>query len=303
MRFGRPDKFARADIVAVGVHRDRDIAIAYRFGGEFRGDQHMFHGQGRLVAVFALAFSCGGCASSNVDMLHFLREHKNEVSATEYRVGIPDSLAIRAPKIPEIDGTMQRLQPDGKITLALLGEVKVAGLTAKEIAAKLEVLLGRYYVEPSVGVRVVSFASKKYYVYGQVGQAGPRPYTGRDTLLDAVLASGVGLPSWTSRAKVIRPAHGETPVRTVEVNIDRMLKVGDWSQNILLEPNDIVYVPPTPAAWLGHRVSEFLFPIQPVVQAYVGPSALVGVDNAYRNGSGSRASFNGGASNGTYVPR
>lgn len=264
----------------------------------------MLHGQRCLTAMFAMAFGCGGCASSsNVDMLHFLREHKNEVSATEYRVGIPDSIVIRAPKIPEIDGSMQRLQPDGKITLALLGEVKIAGLTAKEIAAKFEVLLGRFYVEPRVNVRVVSFASKKYYVYGQVGRSGPRPYTGRDTLLDAVLASGVGLPSWTSRAKVIRPAHGETPVRTVQINIDRMLKEGDWSQNILLEPNDIVFVPPTPGAWLGHRVAELLLPLQPVIQAIVGPAAVINADQAYDNDGNSNTSFSGAGSTGTFVPR
>lgn len=263
----------------------------------------MFQGQKRLVAVLGIAFGCGGCATNNSDMLHFLREHKNEVSATEYRIGIPDAIAIRAPKIVEIDGAMQQLQPDGKITLALLGEVKVAGMTAKEIAAKLEVLLGRYYVDPRVSVRVVSFASKKYYVYGQVGRSGPRPYTGRDTLLDAVLASGVGLPSWTSRAKVIRPAHGNTPVRTIRVDIDRMLKTGDWSQNILLEPNDIVFIPPTPGAWLGHRVSEILFPVQPVVQAYVAPAYLRGANDVYSNDARINATFGGNTSTGTYVPR
>ena len=264
----------------------------------------MFKGNKRLIAAAAMALGLGGCAaSSNSDMLHFLREHKNEVSATEYRIGIPDAISIDAPRIVEIDNATQRLQPDGKITLPLLGEVKVAGMTAKEIAAKLEVLLGRYYVDPRVSVRVVSFASKKYYVHGQVGRSGPRPYTGRDTLLDAVLASGVGLPSWTSRAKVIRPAHGETPVRTIRVDIDRMLRTGDWSQNILLEPNDIVFVPPTPGAWLGHRVSEILFPIQPVVQAYIAPAYLQGASDAYGNNAQINATYGGTNSTGTYVPR
>ncbi len=221
-----------------------------------------------------------GCSVDNTDMLHFLREHEHQVSAMEYRVGIPDTIAISAPRILEIDGDSQQIQPDGKIGLRLLGPVKVVGMTAKEIAAKLEVLLSRYYVDPKVSVRV-GFASKKYYVCGQ-GSVGPRPYTGRDTLLDAVLSSGVNFLSWTSRVKVIRPAHGEHPVRTIVVDVDKMIKTGDWSKNILLEPDDIVYIPPTPSAWLGQRVQEILYPVGPVVRAYTGPAnAYYSMEGAY----------------------
>ena len=84
-------------------------------------------------------------------------------------------------------------------------------MTAKEIAAKLEVLLSRYYVDPKVNVRLLGHASKKYYVHGQVGAQGPRAYTGRDTLVDAVLTSNVNFLSWTSRVTVTRPTHGDTP--------------------------------------------------------------------------------------------
>jgi len=203
-----------------------------------------------LIPMSLLAAVGIGCAAKNADMLHFLREHEHEVSAIEYRVGIPDGVGISAPRVLEIDGEAPRLQPDGKIHLRLLGDVKIVGMTAREIAAKLEVLLSRYYTDPKVSVRVVGYNSKKFYVYGQVGGQGPKAYSGRDTLLDAVLNAGVNYTSWTSRVKVIRPTHGEAEVRTLMVNIDRMIKEGDWSMNVLLEPDDIVYVPPTamPAA-------------------------------------------------------
>jgi protein involved in polysaccharide export with SLBB domain len=231
----------------------------------------------------ALVLTLTGCASKNPDMLHFLREHEHEVSAIEYRVGIPDGIAISAPRIMEIDNEAQRIQPDGKISLRLVGDVKIVGMTAKEIAAKLEVLLSRYYVDPKVSVRIVNYESKKYYVYGQAGNAGPRPYTGRDTLLDAVIRSNTTFLSWTSRVKVIRPAHDETPVRLLEVDVDTMVKTGDWSKNVLLEPNDIVYIPPTPAAWLGLRVREVLFPFIPAAQAYTAPAQIKALENVYGN--------------------
>ena len=240
------------------------------------------------ILVPCLCTALSGCAVGNRDMLHFLREHEHEVSAIEYRVNIPDVVAISAPRVLEIDGESQQIQPDGKINLRLLGEVKVVGMTAKEIAAKLEVLLSKYYVDPKVNIRVVDYASKKFYVQGQIGAPGPRQYTGRDTLIDAVLTSGVNFMSWTSQTKVIRPAHGETAVRTLHVDVDSMVKTGEWSQNILLEPDDIVYIPPTPLAWVGLRIQELLFPVSPVMQAYLTPADVMYAQDYYEDGDNNR---------------
>ncbi len=240
----------------------------------------------RRICGFGLAMSAiasTGCAVNNADILHFLREHEHEVSAIEYRVGVPDRVGISAPRILEIDGEAQQIQPDGKITLRLIGGLKIVGMTSKEIAAKLEVLLSRYYVDPKVSVRVLAYNSKKYYVQGPGVMSGPRPYTGHDTLLDAVLASGADFQSWTRRVQVIRPAHGDTPVRRLEMNVDKMVKTGDWSQNILLEPDDIVYIPLTPLAWVGQQVRGLLLPVAPVARAYQTPSEFMDTNDRYEN--------------------
>ncbi len=247
-----------------------------------------------LLAVGALALAITGCAANRADMLHFLREHQHEVSAIEYRVGIPDAIGISAPRVLEIDGEGQRIQPDGKINLRLLGEVKVVGMTAKEIAAKLEVLLSRYYVDPKVRVRVSSYSSKKYYIKSCGGELASRPYTGHDTLLDAIVSANIDFRSWTSRVKVIRPSHGDVPVRTITVDTDRMVKAGDWSQNILLEPDDIIVIPPTPGAWFAQRLREILYPVGPAVQAYTAPAAVMDVGDVYDDDEGSSRNYYGG---------
>lgn len=228
-------------------------------------------------------------------MLHFLREHEHKVSAIEYRVGIPDAVAISAPRILEIDGTSQVIQPDGKINLKLLGEIKVVDMTAKEIGAKLEVLLSRYYVDPKVAVRVVSYQSKKYYV--QVNeQTQAVPYTGRDTLLDAVVNAGVDFRSWTTQVKVLRPTHGEEPIRTLTIDVNRMINRGNWSDNILLEPNDVVVVPLTPFAWTVKRLHELIWPVSPLVRSYTAPAQLRDANDVYQNDSSSTVIYSGGSS-------
>ena len=239
-------------------------------------------GTSKLHMLSIVCVTClWGCAANNKDMLHFLPEREHEVSAIEYRVGIPDAIAVIAPRIEEIDGTVQRIHPDGKISLKLLGDVKIVGMTAKEVAAKLELLLSRYYVDPKVSVQVVVHNSKKFYVYGEGLASGPRPFTGRDTLLDSVMPAVSNYLSWTSRVKVIRPSHGDDPPRELTIDVDHMVKSGDWSQNILLEPNDVVYVPPTPLAAFTQGIRAILLPVGPAVQAYSTPAYMRDTQDLY----------------------
>lgn len=238
------------------------------------------------LATGACVLAATGCAPNKENMLYFLRQHEHQVSAPEYRVGVPDSITISAPRILEIDGETQTIQPDGKINLKLLGEVRVVGMTAKEVAAKLEVLLSRYYHDPKVRVTVANYGSKKFYIRSQAGQLATRPYTGRDTLLDAVVSSSVDFRSLTSMVEVIRPnADGTTPVRRIRVDVDKMIKRGDWEQNILLEPDDIVVIPPTPASWFAQRIREVLFPLGPALDAYSAPASVIYAEDVYDDGS------------------
>ena len=254
----------------------------------------------RLVVCAApLALAWVGCAPNNKDMLHFLRDRQHQVSAIEYRLGIPDVVAITAPRIAEIDGGTHRIQPNGKITLKLLGDVKIVGMTAKEVAAKIEVLLGRYYVDPKVSVRVVAYLSKKYYVYGEGVGAQPRRYTGRDTLVDAVFSAVPNFLSWTSRVSVIRPARDGRPVREIVVDVKDMMETGDWSKNILLEPDDVVYVPPTPTAWVAHRIQEILFPVAPLAALYTTPAYARDAGDVYNRDRNSTTTFTTGSIGGT----
>jgi protein involved in polysaccharide export with SLBB domain len=236
---------------------------------------------GTLVVLLGMLTGCASRGPDQTSVLSFLRDHEHQVSAIEYRVGIPDAVALSAPSVPEIDRTRARVQPDGKITLDLIGEVSIVGMTAKEIAAKLEVLASRYYVDPQISVRVAEYASKKYYVTGQVFAQGPRVYTGRDTLLDAVLQSGVNFMSWTGRVTVTRPSRDAAPPEQLRVDVYDMIRNGRWDKNILLEPDDIVYVPATPLAWVGLRLREVLFPVSPVVEAYQAPARVLDADYMY----------------------
>ena len=77
----------------------------------------------------------------------------------------------------------------------------------------------------------------------------------------------------------------------VVVNFNAMMKTGDLSHNILLRPNDIIYVKPHPFAAVGLALQQILFPTQPVMQAIRLPSAMeytLDSDRGYGQYSSSR---------------
>lgn len=227
------------------------------------------------IGSLGLAMACIGCANRHEHLLRFLKEHENLATATEYRVGIPDDVTVSAPRVLEIDGVSQTVGVDGKVSFRLLGPVRVVGLTPREIAAKLEELLRPYYDDPKVQVEVTDYASKKYYVFGEVSREGPFAYTGKDSVIDALSAAGPTFIAWRAQVQVIRPSPDPEQQVRLCVDLDKMVQGGDLRMNVLLEPGDVVYVPPTPLGWVGNRFREVLYPFLPAYQTYKTPADMM----------------------------
>jgi len=248
-----------------------------------------------LIALLLLPLATGCATTSHGNLVAFLNAHDHAVSNGHYTVMPPDSITIHAPQAPEIDGVTQRLRPDGKLSLRLLGEVHVAGLTTQEIAEKLRTLLARYYVEREVVVEVSDFQSQRYYVFGQVSRAGPKALTGHDTLLMALAEAHPTFLAWTTQIRVVRPDRDKKESKTIIVNLDQMVQSGETNSDILLQDGDIIDVPPTPLAWVGLRIREVLNPFEPAIDAYLLPTSVLYANDVY---SGNTSIGGGNTSNG-----
>ena len=248
----------------------------YRTEPGMLDSQHIFVRIAARMGTFAimgLAITmAAGCGERDVNFSAFIHDHEAQVSASDYRVQPPDSIEISASAAPEIDGEVQNIRQDGKISLRLIGEVEVAGMTPVEISRKLESLLSAYYRDPKVSVRLGNAQSKKFYVFGQVTGRGAFKYTGRDTVLSAIAAAKPSPIACLDLVRIIRPSHDESKRVEMTVDVNRMLKNGHMEQNVFLQEGDIVYVPPTVLGWIGLRFGELLFPVQPAVQTVAVPS-------------------------------
>jgi polysaccharide export outer membrane protein len=208
----------------------------------------------RTITFLTLTTLFLGCAQARKSDLQaegpqglFRPATEKDVSATEYRVAPPDKLMIRAPGIKELDQQTVQIRPDGKVSFSLLNEIYVTRMTPEEIGKLLTTAAAKYYNNPDIKVEVAEYASKFYKVFGTaVHDGGPKPYTGRDTVISALAAAGFTDDAWPQQVSVSRPAKNGQPRATAIVDIKNMYMTGDMRQNYLLEEDDIIYVPDSP---------------------------------------------------------
>lgn len=227
------------------------------------------------LAVLSLCSGCGNKAAAvtgggdvqhkNSGLNRWLTDVQVDVPPSTYRVEPPDVLRINTPAVKELDKAQVRVRPDGKITLPLISDVYVAGMSPPEIAEEIVKRLGKFYQKETlfVSIDVVEFLSKKYYVFGYIDVGGVKPYTGRDTIAKVLAEAKLNRDAWPEKVVLIRPHENPNVRQRVTVDLKKMMTTGDMSQNYLLEEGDLVYVPPSPLAEFRMNTEKLLAPIAP----------------------------------------
>lgn len=157
-----------------------------------------------------------------------------------YVIGPLDVLVVKVWNQPNLSGAVN-VAPDGMISMQLIGEIKAAGLTAKQLREVITQRLKECCVnnpEGEVDVQVAKNNSKFYYVYGGVGRPGEYPLDRDTTVMDAMSLTG-GFKDFANKKK-IRILRG---TQTFYFNYNEVSKGKRLDQNILLQNGDRVFVP------------------------------------------------------------
>ena len=173
---------------------------------------------------------------------------RDQIINYEYLVGPGDVLSVTVWDHPELTTPAGQyrsseeagswVHSDGTIFYPYIGRVKVAGLNISQIRKLLSQRLGRVIESPQIDVTIAAFRSKWVYVTGEVTQPGTLPITNIPlTLLDAVNQTG-GLTEAADWQSVVLN-RGEQHYR---FSLRDLYKHGDVSQNMLLQPNDVVHI-------------------------------------------------------------
>ena len=186
-------------------------------------------------AVLAAPFAAGAQEASSPSST------ASRPSPATYRIGAGDTLRLIVWKEPELTSEVT-VRIDGKISVALLGDVQAAGRLPAELADEITRQLKRFIATPLVTVDVNQPRSTRFFVLGMVGRPGEFPLSGPTTVIQALAVAG-GFRDYakTDEIVILRQENGVSIF--VPVNYKRLESGKDWSQNILLRPGDTVLVP------------------------------------------------------------
>src|SRR5438445_1248953 len=140
--------------------------------------------------------------------------------------------------------TNGRLNPEGNLSVPLLGSIHLAGLTLTQAASKLTELYGRdYLVNPRVNVMLLSYAKRRFSILGQVSRPGsyemPDASPGGIDLLEAVALAG-GYTRIAAPERITVRRHNASGDQVFKVNAKRFTKGSGGG--FLVEPGDTITV-------------------------------------------------------------
>ncbi len=169
-----------------------------------------------------------------------------EMPGEEYVIGPLDQLNIFVWRNPELSSKVQ-VRPDGRITTPLINDMPAVGKTPAVLAEDMKKALGQYIKDPIVSVIVENFSgtySQQVRIVGATEKPASIPYRANMTLLDAMIAVG-GLSQYAAgnKARLVRYDRATGKQTEFALQISNLLKKGDSSANVRLEPGDVIIIP------------------------------------------------------------
>ena len=208
----------------------------------------MLYSSARLLAASAvLGLVLSGCASAPDGQLppaNFVS--LQESPGEDYVIGPLDELTITVWRNDEL-GAKTQVRPDGRITTPLVADMPAVGKTPTMLAEDIRLQLSQYITDPIVTVMVDKFAgtfSQQVRIVGATEKPASLPYRANMTVRDAMIAVG-GLGEFASgnRSKLVRFDKQSGHQKEYGLRLNDLLKKGDTSANVMLQPGDVIIIP------------------------------------------------------------
>lgn len=158
-----------------------------------------------------------------------------------YVIGTDDVLSIVFWREKELSAEVV-VRPDGKISLPLLDEISVVGLTPAELREKVMTEANKLVEDANATVVVKQINSRRVFITGSVAKPGLYQLTGPMTVVQLIALAG-GLLEFADGSKIKLMRTEKTALVAFPFNYKRFSEGKNLEQNIQLKPGDTVIVP------------------------------------------------------------
>ena len=177
---------------------------------------------------------------------------KNSDRLQTYRIRTTDKLSIRIFQEDDLT-TICRVDAKGTVNLTLVGEVRVYGQSLSQAERTIEAAYkdGRYLRKPEVTITVEEYAPREVSIQGQVKNPGrfELPVEATFSVLDLVTKAGGFTDTALGTAVRVTRILPDGSTKVITLDVESLIKgkgnvkTNGQDSSLLLEPDDIVYVP------------------------------------------------------------
>lgn len=221
----------------------------------------------RHAGALAMALLVGGCSSIKVEHMPGseglpLVGADGVVPELEYRIRPGDDLDIKFFYTRELNDTA-KVRPDGHITLQLVDDLKVAGMSPQQLDDLLTEKYAAYVTQPSVSVIVRSFKGFRAYVGGEVAVPQVLPLEGGLSVMQAIYSVGGTLPTADMASVVLirKGPNGEPLPYHLDLS-EASIARGKPDMMVALTPSDVIHIPRSPIAnanlWVQQHITDLI---------------------------------------------
>jgi polysaccharide export outer membrane protein len=164
---------------------------------------------------------------------------------------------------PELS-TKSHVRPDGMVTAPGIGDVLALGRRPSEVAADIEAYYSTLLRDPTTTVNVSDFGAREAYVFGEVNHPGAIALEQRMTLTQAIAASGSLRPEGKASTIILLRRKSETSAQAYRLDLRGVLRGESLAADIVLQPDDVVYVPPTFITNMERFIHQVFRGLQPI---------------------------------------
>ena len=194
-------------------------------------------------------------------------EKKISMHSIEYKIMPHDRLSVVIYQYPELTPTDMNgkgilINSDGYISLPLIHRVKVAGYTQSQAARVIEGRYKKYLTDPSLNIEVMN---KRVYVLGEVKTPGVVQLDNEMGTVMQVIAHAGGFTDSARRDNVFVVSsdnHNNLKMRKIDLTSFSSLQ----KTNIMIKPNDVLYV--QPSKWKSFKIAadDFTSPFETITK-------------------------------------
>jgi len=213
-----------------------------------------------IAALVLVVLSCASCrhgASVGSNPSANVGNKPLRQPIPEYRLQPGDEIEIKFFYIPRLNERLV-IRPDGKISLQLIDEFLVAGLTPSQLDKILTERYATEIKEPELAVIVRSFVGQRIYVGGEVSAPQLIPLVGRMTVLQSVFRAGGFKDTAHPGSVIVIRKDAENRPFGIKVDLNQVIKGREGARDIELLPYDIVFVPKKSVAKVNVWVDQYI---------------------------------------------